>query len=319
MKSFNKKTDLHHIVDNKCFYYKHLTNNGTNPYINLVQEDYEKEFKNFATFSASPGASLIFYNYSMTRGKTTKEKISKIIIEASKRQLPVSLFSFGKENEKLYEDLGFYKIMEGDSHMVAEIPREQKPKSPPEGYIVGEIENLSKDDPIWSQWVKVLSSAMSMMNFESLNNVLSNSSCGKNSPLRHFYVMDVSQKKVVTVGTIFMDKDVVGVYNMGSLKEVRGKGLAMRLLEHILLDVARDEKGFSFSVLQASSSAIPLYQRIGFELSENYDLWIRFKQGNWFVWFLGLIIVNFPSKKTWKILGVLLLLIIFYILIKKFI
>jgi hypothetical protein len=318
MKSFDKKKDIHHVVDNKCLYYKHLTNNGNNPYIKLVQEDYDKEFKSFATFSASPGASIIFYNFSMTRGETTKEKLSKIIDEATKRQLPISQFSFGKENEKLYEDLGFYKLMESDSHMVGEIPREKKSKSPPEGYIIGEIESISQDDPIWSQWVKVLSSAMSMVNFESLNNVLSNSTCGKNSPLRHFYIMDVSQKKVVTVGSIFMDKDVVGIYNMGSLKEVRGKGLAMRLLERMLLDVARDEKGYSFSVLQASPSAIPLYQRIGFELSENFNMWVRFQQGNWFVWFIGLIIVNFPSKKTWKILGILLLLTIVYILIRKF-
>ncbi|MBB6673641.1 GNAT family N-acetyltransferase [Cohnella nanjingensis] len=67
----------------------------------------------------------------------------------------------------------------------------------------------------------------------------------------------------VAIATSFNQGEVAGIYNVGTLPSVRGKGIGRAVTVHAVRE-ARDA-GASLAVLQASKMGEPVYRRIGFQ------------------------------------------------------
>eukprot|EP01080_Neovahlkampfia_damariscottae_P010835 gene10835-3455_t len=265
--------------------------------------------------SENPSFYRTFYNYTMIRKKYDEEKVLKDIEEARKRGVPVSIATFDNEHVQKLSKLGFYSLKDVAPHMMMDIPKNQTGKSCPEGFEIGEIQ--SNKDVHFIEWFDVLRSAMSM-NAEAIQNVISNAPCGPKEPLRHFYILDKSKNKVVSIGTIFFDENVCGVYNMATYTEYRGKGFAKRILEKMILDIARDEKHYRYSILQSAPKAIPLYQSFGFHITEMLSFNFRLEQADLIPRLIGtpamFLITNVEKIKT---IGIVLAVVLFSWVILK--
>jgi GNAT superfamily N-acetyltransferase len=308
------------VEDNKCFYYYHLSkmpNSAFNKHIDIVELKYEDGmFISFASFSMYPSVSNTFYNFSLLRDiEKNQEKFTKIIREAKRRVLPLPLLSFTQSDETILKNNKFMKIGK-ENHMVLELKGNEKSHPLPENYSFGEITATNSSDGIWDQWFEVFNEGFSIMNKKSIRNVISNAECGKNSSLRHFYVYNKEKSKMVTIVSLYFDKNVCGIYNMASLKSERGKKLGRRLLEYTHFDIAREEKKCTTFVLQASTLSIPLYERFGYKLVESPTLWVRLRQASFPVRNLGGLYLMIKNGEIWKYVLPLVFFVIFVLVVK---
>lgn len=75
----------------------------------------------------------------------------------------------------------------------------------------------------------------------------------------------------VAVGMSRQFGDTVGIYTMGTIPEARGRGFGRAMTERLILDGSA--AGCTTAVLEASEMGRPVYERIGFRVVQEYDLW----------------------------------------------
>jgi GNAT superfamily N-acetyltransferase len=80
--------------------------------------------------------------------------------------------------------------------------------------------------------------------------------------------------KPVSVVTIVIASDAIGVYSLGTLPQHQGCGFAETLLRHAI-DEARRETGIDRTVLQATMQGFNLYLRIGYRVVTRFSIYIR--------------------------------------------
>ncbi|MFN7116917.1 MAG: GNAT family N-acetyltransferase [Saprospiraceae bacterium] len=81
------------------------------------------------------------------------------------------------------------------------------------------------------------------------------------SPIQFF--IGIHQEEVVSTGTLFFDQNAVGIYDIATKINVRGKGFGSQMF-HYLLQVAKNQ-GATTAVLQASPDGLGIYKKAGFE------------------------------------------------------
>ena len=79
----------------------------------------------------------------------------------------------------------------------------------------------------------------------------------------------------VATSTVFYGGGVAGIYCVATLPEARGKGIGAAITLKPLLDT-RDNDGYNYAVLFSTEMGTPVYQRIGFRMTDariNRYLW----------------------------------------------
>jgi N-acetylglutamate synthase len=89
---------------------------------------------------------------------------------------------------------------------------------------------------------------------------------GVRAYLGEFEDVPVATAVGVTEGT------AVGVFNVGTLEEWRGKGFGRALTTRVIADGYAD--GAKWSYLQSSPSGLPVYRRLGFETVEQWSRYV---------------------------------------------
>lgn len=93
-------------------------------------------------------------------------------------------------------------------------------------------------------------------------------------PDGHLYLARHQSEPATTAMVIDADGDA-GVYAIASVPEARGRGLARNLMARAVCDAR--ERGCRTSTLQATKAGFPVYQRMGYEGIEPFDMWERRK------------------------------------------
>jgi ribosomal protein S18 acetylase RimI-like enzyme len=81
--------------------------------------------------------------------------------------------------------------------------------------------------------------------------------------------------KPVATNLLFNGAGVASVYGIATIPSARGKGIGAAITLKPLLE-ARDQQGYQYAVLFSTEMGVPVYQRIGFRLTEtriNRYLW----------------------------------------------
>jgi hypothetical protein len=215
------------INNNKAQYYKHLTNEGNNPYIKLVSEEIiDNNYKVYLYCTANPGTLIAFYNQGYFNTENIKEedikKWTKYIKEANCAAFAFSEIN-NENNTKLLNKYGFSSItMGGTESMFCELENLKRKATLSEDYEFGEVEKENYDEKInlWLEAFKEFGMPTNDIGF--YKKIFSGGiSVGKESNLRLFYVKEKKNSKILSIGTIYFDKTYVGVYNMATLNEYR--------------------------------------------------------------------------------------------------
>lgn len=88
--------------------------------------------------------------------------------------------------------------------------------------------------------------------------------------VRHFCVKD--GEAVVGTGSIFLQSEIVGAYNLGVLPTSRNQGIATAI--HHARFVAAQQMGYRHITLQATPHAVELDTFLGFQILFNYDVFL---------------------------------------------
>lgn len=80
----------------------------------------------------------------------------------------------------------------------------------------------------------------------------------------------------VGTATLVLSGKVAGVWNVGTLQEYRGQGVAAALMRHILSEART--LGYNSSMLLASNDGMPLYARLGYETLSTVRVFVPAKQ-----------------------------------------
>ena len=94
MKKNWSEKDIYLCNDNKCYYYKFMSNNGKNEHIEIVDMQYfegTKQLKSFCSLSQNPSFYRTFYNFSMLRTTIDDKTVNKFIQEAYSRGVPLMM------------------------------------------------------------------------------------------------------------------------------------------------------------------------------------------------------------------------------------
>lgn len=82
------------------------------------------------------------------------------------------------------------------------------------------------------------------------------------------------QGKPVTIVTVVVAGDALGVYSLGTLPEHQGSGFGETLLRHAL-EEARLQTGITRSVLQSTTQGLRLYLRMGYRIVTRFSIYLR--------------------------------------------
>ncbi|GHO41927.1 GNAT family N-acetyltransferase [Ktedonospora formicarum] len=77
------------------------------------------------------------------------------------------------------------------------------------------------------------------------------------------YYLGTLQGKIVTIGTIFVGSQTVGIYDLVTHNDYRRRGIGNTMFQHLLKE-ARDSNR-RFAILQASNDGLGIYLRAGFK------------------------------------------------------
>lgn len=90
-------------------------------------------------------------------------------------------------------------------------------------------------------------------------------------PYRH-YLAHIDGRPVATTTSVLAD-DVLGVYNVATLADARGKGIGRAITLASMLEGA--EAGCVMAVLEASGMGRSVYERLGFRVFADYQLYVH--------------------------------------------
>ncbi|MGM2749800.1 GNAT family N-acetyltransferase, partial [Bacillus cereus group sp. Bce010] len=76
-------------------------------------------------------------------------------------------------------------------------------------------------------------------------------------------LLEFYEGEVVTVGSLICSKDSIGIYDIATKEEMRGRGFGS-IMFNFLLQEAQKFKN-TYCVLQASSDGINIYKKSGFQ------------------------------------------------------
>ena len=180
-------------------------------------------------------------------------RIKKLNISASwyitPQSRPVNL-------QNILKDYGFtYK----DNWSAMAIDLENVPESFdfPEGMEIKEVLNLEE----LKIWTDILVKSFEFPEIiQSYKKYFINA--GLESPNSHYYLGFLNGNPVAT-GVLFEGEGAAGLFYIGTLPEVRRRGIALAMVNY-LLNHAKT-KGYHISVLQASEMGYPVYKKIGFK------------------------------------------------------
>lgn len=93
---------------------------------------------------------------------------------------------------------------------------------------------------------------------------------GLKSPIFHF--LGKVEGKPVTVGSLFVEEGMAGIYHIGTTPEARGKGYATTLTYRALKQA--QEAGCSASFLTSTPMANQIYQNLGYETLSAFNFYV---------------------------------------------
>lgn len=305
---YDEEADAHLIFENQCLYYEFLSKSEKGL---ITSKKFEEKGK-ISLFVSSPTVpGFTFYNFIYCNANKDENKLKEGLKIISQAKSTVRLFALlpDQETKKILDKNRFVKFQDMKGGMFSKIDLVKKPKPTPEGFILSELDYTQPDYvKRCGQWIDCLKSGFGfIVNDDKIykETFASSKICPK-APLNCFYVLDQKTDNIVSVGTIYFDNNVCGVYNMSTYDEYRGKGIASLVLDHMIYSRARDDKKYSICVLQPAQKAIPLYERYGFKLTKGGEIYINGDNSSWIAY---LLILCFRYKYS---MLALIIAIIFY-------
>jgi ribosomal protein S18 acetylase RimI-like enzyme len=86
------------------------------------------------------------------------------------------------------------------------------------------------------------------------------------------------QNRAASIATVVIGGGVAGVYSVGTLPELQGRGFAETLVRHAL-DETRQESGVEESILQSTRQGLRLYLNMGYRVVTNFAVYLRESHG----------------------------------------
>jgi len=186
--------------------------------------------------------------------------IEQIISRIKELNIPVLWFvtpmSRPKNMESILKDYGF-KYQKDWIAMAVDLKTVPENFGIPEGMEIKEVLNLEG----LKTWTDVLVKSFEFPEIAvSYKKYFINS--GIQNPSFHYY-LGIFNGDPVASAVLFEGEEAAGLFYIGTISEVRRKGIAKAMVYHILNEAKN--KGYTISVLQASEMGYPLYKKIGFK------------------------------------------------------
>jgi GNAT superfamily N-acetyltransferase len=188
------------------------------------------------------------------------EKVMQVVSRIKELNIPVLWFVTPMSNPKnlqnILKDHGFIYQNKWNA-MAIDLKTVPKSFNIPEGMEIKEVLNLEE----LKTWTDVLVKSFEFPEIvESYKKYFIN--LGTRNLNFHHY-LGIFNGKPVTSAVLFKGEGAAGIFYIGTMPDVRRKGIAKAMVYYILNE-AKNE-GYNLSVLQASEMGYPLYKKIGFK------------------------------------------------------
>lgn len=192
-----------------------------------------------------------------------KVSIARREIEAgkfpSKLMISEAQQALRPEQKQCLEAQGFHEDM-WQTGMVLPIEKQSYDQSLPEGDFIWLTEIKSQ----LKEWAEGVAKAFSQKEEDAIVRCFADS---RIMDLYYYLHNDI----VAATGLVYHQKDVAGIYLVGTTPEYRRRGFADAIVRRALKNEAK--KGVSTVVLQASEMGFPVYERIGFQVTGRISHW----------------------------------------------
>jgi len=222
-----------------------------------------------AGFSAPSMLSACVYNFK-NQGKEVKGAVAEQLQVFKERKVPVLWTTGTSSPHGLKEALdGAMMHVATQTGMAMDLSNLSETNILPEGVEVVEISEASQLLP-WFTLFNVCfeqAPALGRLMAERYEKVFLN----RELPMRH-YIAYLKGRPAATA-SFYSESKVTGIYNIVTAPEAQGKGIGEFMTRHVLLEGKK--RGDAIAILQATPAGEPVYERIGFERSSSFDLYIK--------------------------------------------
>jgi len=200
----------------------------------------------------------------------TDERLRKIVKSYMERRLPASFYT---DPDAKPEDLGNRLGSIGLRHshdrpgMAADLQLADLTKTAPEGLRITKVSDLAE----LMTYMTVLTEAFEFPLAIEQPRYELEAALGVGPQLKRMHLLGVLNGMPVATATLFLGSDVAGIYNVGTLHRSRRRGIGTAMT----LAAMRTAKaaGYRTAILQSSSDALPMYEKLGFETVCKYGVY----------------------------------------------
>ncbi|HUP27407.1 MAG TPA: GNAT family N-acetyltransferase [Chloroflexia bacterium] len=190
------------------------------------------------------------------------DQIEETLSHFKARQMPMLWWTGpGTTPPDLGEHLSAHGLIPAGSPpgMAADLEKLGDDLPTPTGFTVEQV----RDAETLKQCASVLGKVFEFPEFvvEALAAVLLSHGLDADQPAQNF--AGFLDGKVVATSTLFMAGGVAGIYNVGTLPEVRGKGIGAAMTLAAMLEAR--SRGYRVAILHASEFGYNIYRRLGFQ------------------------------------------------------
>ncbi len=215
------------------------------------------------------------YNFNIItlpeQGKTpSKDTIKKEMDHFNDKGFPINMWCWEdeKETREIIHDIGLTEYHTPYIGMVAELKDQQISIQDRDDLILKEI-STENEAQQFGNIIANLYENPEPQYIQTYFSKITDLLLDRSSPYKPY--VGIYQGEVVSTGSLMFTDTTVGMYDIATIPEVRGKGIGTALIQYLLHD-AKENNG-EYCVLQASPEGKGIYERAGFQSIGNLKIY----------------------------------------------
>ncbi|MFS0840359.1 GNAT family N-acetyltransferase [Paenibacillus sp. 1P03SA] len=179
------------------------------------------------------------------------------------KKYPMAIWAWEDKNSVTFETLRKAGLEEAETNiaMYADLDAWKPEKQFPPDFCIREVTSLAETEQFGDVLASLFGESEEGANVRAFYRKIARLPLSGPSPLKMY--TGLYRGRPVSTGTLMFTDDSVGVYDIATLTDFRGRGFGSAMF-HFLLEEARKGKS-RLCVLQASPDGIGIYKRAGFD------------------------------------------------------
>ncbi|MCU5376202.1 GNAT family N-acetyltransferase [Bacillus cereus] len=192
------------------------------------------------------------------------EKLYKVVNNYNQKQFPMSVWFWNDKHEQIIKSAlikNGLKEAEQNIAMVADLKTIHPTINMPEGFTIQKASSSGQIKNFGETLANLFGTSEEGIHVQAFYNETASFDLWNSENMKLY--LGIFKNEVVAVGSLVCTKDSIGIYDIATKEEMRGRGFGSTMFNYLLQEAK--ELKVAQCVLQASPDGINIYKKAGFQ------------------------------------------------------